>query len=296
MDELPDASAVIGTPAALHARLAADGYLFFRRLLNLDAVGAAGAAVAEVLRRHGAIRADGRPRRRALACTDRRYWSVYRDLQALEAVHRLPFDPALGHLMRALAGERVFVHPCRIIRTVWPTALGGPGTPNVHRDYPNWRIPDMFTTWIPFQRCPPERGGLCVLTGSHRHGLAGPQSLSLAEPGWATTDYQPGDVLVCHAYTVHAAPPNRTDMVRLSADYRWHDARTRTPHWTLLPDGNIGDWAALTAGWTQTNWVTPPPDVVSFPDDTELPELTELPPSRLLATWPAARATGPGRR
>jgi len=123
-----------------------------------------------------------------------------------------------------------------------------------------------------------------VLRGSHRHGLACPRTLSAADPGWATTDYQPGDVLVFHAYTVHAAPPNRTDVVRLSGDYRWHDARVSTPHWTLRPDGNIGDWAALTAGWTQTGWVTPPPDVVSFVDDVELPELTELPPSRFVVT------------
>lgn len=284
MDELRDASAVFDEPAALHGRMAEDGYLFFRRLINHDAVGTASHAVTEMLRRHGLVKAGGRPQRGALARTDRRYWDLYRDLQAQEPVHRLPFDPALRQLMRTLAGDRVFAHPCRIIRTVWPESLGGPSAPNVHRDYPNWRIPDMFTTWIPFRCCPPERGGLCMLQGSHRQDLACTQTLRSTESGWATTDYQPGDVLVFHAYTVHAAPPNRTDVVRLSCDYRWNDAQTPTPHWTLLPDGNIGGWAELTAGWAQTGWVTPPPDVVSFMDEAELPELAELPPSRFIAT------------
>jgi hypothetical protein len=60
--------------------------------------------------------------------------------------------------------------------------------------------------------------------------------LTAAEPGWASTDYRPGDVIVFHCLTPHAALPNTTmastalpgtttaagrARLRLSGDFRW---------------------------------------------------------------------------
>jgi ectoine hydroxylase-related dioxygenase (phytanoyl-CoA dioxygenase family) len=49
------------------------------------------------------------------------------------------------------------------------------------------------------------------------------------EPGWLTTDYEPGDVLVFHCLTTHAALPNHEDRMRFSAEYRWQLADQPAP-------------------------------------------------------------------
>jgi hypothetical protein len=38
---------------------------------------------------------------------------------------------------------------------------------------------------------------------------------------WCTTDYEPGDVILFHSLTVHWAPDNNGDRLRISADYRY---------------------------------------------------------------------------
>lgn len=61
MDELADSCGLAADPVALTARLAADGYLFFRGLLPADRVRAAGGRVAAALRA-GGWTAAGSPR------------------------------------------------------------------------------------------------------------------------------------------------------------------------------------------------------------------------------------------
>ncbi|MGO9141901.1 MAG: hypothetical protein ACLP70_10700 [Streptosporangiaceae bacterium] len=51
MDELADSRALRDDPDALRRRLAADGYLFFRRLLPAADIAAAASAVQAALRR-----------------------------------------------------------------------------------------------------------------------------------------------------------------------------------------------------------------------------------------------------
>jgi len=56
---------------------------------------------------------------------------------------------------------------------------------------------------------PRSLGGLAVLPGSqHSSGVAA-RPLRRLEPGWRTADYEPGDILVFHCLTTHAA--SRTD-------------------------------------------------------------------------------------
>lgn len=287
MDELRDSTPVADDAMALRARIAEEGYVFFRGLLDGELVYEAGQQVAAVIRARGLLArrsslAEPRPRSRPPSVRDQSYWDLYQAAQAVEAVHRLPHDPALTELMRRLAGEDVFAHPACIMRMIWPAAYGQ-RDPNVHRDFPNWRIPDMFTTWIPFLDCPRIRGGLTVSRGSQNQGLAGPAVLDENDPSWATADYRPGDVLVFHALTVHATLPNRTRQIRLSADYRWHAASVPTPYWVLRPDGAIAGWDVLTAAWSSTEWIRVPEGLRLTDDADEVwDDLTRLPPSRFV--------------
>jgi hypothetical protein len=64
VDDLADSRGLASDPAALAARLAADGYLLLRGLLPAERVRATGEMVAAALRgRHGCGRAPGRVRR-----------------------------------------------------------------------------------------------------------------------------------------------------------------------------------------------------------------------------------------
>jgi hypothetical protein len=51
----------------------------------------------------------------------------------------------------------------------------------------------------------------------------------VTEPGWATTSYQPGDVIIFDCLTPHAALPNRGSALRISGDFRWQRAGQPAP-------------------------------------------------------------------
>lgn len=66
----------------------------------------------------------------------------------------------------------------------------------------------MLTTWIPLAEVPVALGGLAVRPGGHQDRPRRPRLLAGTEPGWATTCYRPGDVIIFHCLTPHAALPN----------------------------------------------------------------------------------------
>jgi ectoine hydroxylase-related dioxygenase (phytanoyl-CoA dioxygenase family) len=79
----------------------------------------------------------------------------------------------------------------------------------------------MLTTWIPLAEVPAALGGLAVRPGGHRERPRRPRLLAGSERGWSTADYRPGDVIIFHCLTPHAALPNTGYRLRLSADFRW---------------------------------------------------------------------------
>ena len=58
-----------------------------------------------------------------------------------------------------------------------------------------------------------------------------------AEPGWATTSYEPGDAIIFHCLTPHAALPNRGSALRLSGDFRWQRPDQPAPAELVLGTG-----------------------------------------------------------
>jgi ectoine hydroxylase-related dioxygenase (phytanoyl-CoA dioxygenase family) len=73
-----------------------------------------------------------------------------------------------------------------------------------------------------------------VLPGSHLGPPRRPRLLPADEAGWATTEFRPGDVLLFHCLTAHAALPNHADGVRISADFRWQAADQPAPAELIL--------------------------------------------------------------
>ena len=129
-----------------------------------------------------------------------------------EGVNMLPYLAPFDDLMRQVMGPTSFVYPLKLVRVVYPTSFV-PQQPGgtVHKDYV--AVQDMFTTWVPLVDVPEGMGGLAVRAGTQEHAAFLPRNMNPAEPGWSTADFRPGDVLVFHCLTSHAALPESVGSV-----------------------------------------------------------------------------------
>jgi hypothetical protein len=273
--ELRESTSLLDRPVALAARFHEDGYLFFRRLFDPASVREVRADIACALQPLGWLAPGTDPdeavpgdliRREA----DANWWDGYAAIQRQESFHRLAHHPAALHPVRALAGDDVLVHPRKIARVTYPGS-GFPTPP--HQDFPLIQGgADVFTLWLPFGDCSAEMGGLRVLEGSHREGLrptvlgvhgVGGVGVDVAEddPRWRTAEYECGDAVLFLSFTVHWAPANESDRVRLSGDYRYQSVREPVVAGSLGPHGYpaIPGWDDLAAGWSSPEWISVPP-------------------------------------
>jgi hypothetical protein len=278
IESFTDASPLLADHDALRARFSRDGHLFLRGLLDRDAVlglrAEVLAAVAALDWLAPGTDADAaRPGAIERHEGSREFWEGYIAIQRLESFHRLAHHQALVDAMAVLVGDDVLPHPQKIARLSFPseTFFTAP-----HQDYRYIQgTADFLTAWIPLGPCPPEHGGLRVLSGSQSRGLlpvhsaegAGGLAVDVDEddPGWRTATYEAGDVVVFGSLTVHGAIPNRTDRLRLSVDYRYQSAADAIcapslgPHFSFM-DRSPG-WDELSTGWASREWVDVPADL-----------------------------------
>ena len=118
----------------------------------------------------------------------------------------------------------------------------------MHCDYAVSGVQDMLTTWLPLMDIPPVLGGLAIRPGGHLGTLQRPHLLSPAERHWATAHYHPGDVLLFHCLTPHAALPNNGTALRLSGDFRWQRPDRPAPAELILGPGLARAWAGDARG------------------------------------------------
>jgi Phytanoyl-CoA dioxygenase (PhyH) len=256
----------VGDPAGLRARLAAEGYIFVRQLLDPGLVASIGRSALGHLQEAGWTEAGSDPVsarplapvkaiRMLHAFADTGYRRILGDTE----FNKLPFVGPLPDLMGQLLGPAGFCYPLKFPRIVYPAAMVPRQPGNViHKDYKC--VQDMFTTWVPLGSVPRSHGGLAVRPGSQHSTRVRYRPLNRLERGWLTTDYEPGDVLVFHCLTTHAALPNRERTMRISAEYRWQLADQPAPRRvTLGPAGQeIGSrmfsrtdwWRSVAAGLT----------------------------------------------
>jgi hypothetical protein len=272
-DPFVDSSELLerGNFEQLRQRAEKDSYLFFRGLLPEDEVLRVREDLLKVVERHG-WRQPGQNARggrvdvdavNSIPTKEMRTdigvsLEMYRDVQMLESVHRLPHYASLQALYRGLYGEDVLTHPRHIVRMITPHRDMVPTPP--HQDFPLIQGTDRFwTCWIPLGDCSRELGGLTILRGSHRQGYipvqqaqgAGGISAQLCpgEEQWTSTDYRAGDVLTFPCYTVHRALPTRNrDEIRLSLDVRYQPASLPVEEKSLHPHTEL-TWEEIYVGW-----------------------------------------------
>ncbi len=168
----------MGDWPALRARIAADGYVFIRGLLDPDEVASIGRSGLGHLQSAGwteggsdPVTAPPRAPVHAVRMLDAFSDPGYRRILADPEFNRLAFDSPLAGLMGQILGPAGFCYPLKVPRIVYPTSLVPQQPGNVvHKDYRS--VQDMFTCWVPLADVPTSLGGLAIETGSH-HRLPG---------------------------------------------------------------------------------------------------------------------------
>jgi hypothetical protein len=287
VDELADSAALVADPDGLRRRLAEDGYLFFRGLLPASELRAAGLAVLARLRAGGWVDDRGIPsiQPRAVNSMDALTDPAFRAAMTSAEFNRIPYLPPLRAVIRAVLGPNAFSYPVKVLRAVYPERpTARPRGRYIHYDYGVGGVQDMLTSWIPLMDIPVRIGGLAVRPGGHLGPPRPPRPLSPAEPGWATTSYEPGDVIIFHCLTPHAALPNTGSSLRISGDFRWQRADQPVPaEFILGPRG--GPPELYSRLFSREQWWEPvPAGLALYPRA----ELVGVPPgpSQLVAVHP----------
>jgi hypothetical protein len=227
MEELLDSTPLLKDPRQLRERMARDGYLLLRSALPAVEIREAADAVERILADGGWIDEKGNAQHDPASTPYQERDPAYRAAAQAPAFNRIPYLDQLHSLIQGLLDYDVFSLPSKVLRATPPAAWITESGRYVHQDFSYWGVNDMLTTWMPLMDVPRELGGLALLPGSQ---IGPPRPLRVLtddEPGWATTDYRLGDVVIFHCLTAHAALPNKTDGLRRSADFRWQ--RTDEP-------------------------------------------------------------------
>jgi hypothetical protein len=286
--EFRDARALVGDWQALRNLIATEGYVFLRGLLDPAMVRHIGHSSLTALQQAGwtqpgpdPITAPPQLPVRAVRMRDAFGDAGYRQVLANPALAMVPFVPPLADVMAQIMGPAGFCYPLKLPRIVYPASVV-PRQPGniVHQDYRS--VQDMFTCWVPMEEVPRSLGGLAVQPGSQVTSRVHHRPLDRLESGWLTTDYQPGDVLIFHCLTTHAALPNTSDRMRFSVEYRWQLADQPAPRRMVLGPNGVEMFSRL---FSRMPWWRPVPADLTLMDDGGFEDLRAVlpaPPSRFV--------------
>ena len=231
-DRLEDSTPLLDRRDDLLARWKRDGALYFRQVIDPEAIAAVRNTYMEQLQVLGLV-ADGETQP---IWTGGRKVDGKRASPVADGVWQgLVRHPSFDRVIRTFLGEAPSWVPIVVHRTTPP--LGVPAHGDIyqgrHQDGPfNFGI-GFITCWVPLMDIDDAVGGLAVAPGSHTrsyHGLSQgeiPTYASPIAPGliaddqWVRPDYRIGDMLMFHGMTAHAGLPNASDRFRLSIDVRY---------------------------------------------------------------------------
>ena len=240
---LRDSTEALDDIEELRRRIAVDGYLFIRGLIERDAVLEARRVVMEHLQQQDAL-VEGTPLMEGVMPRDGRSVGMKRVAYRPEVLRVLE-GPELHALYRRLYGEEpvTFSHK-------WLRAVGNEKFTGSHMDvvYMGRGSERVNTVWIPFGDIPITQGTLAVCEASHRlpsfarmratYGrsdvdrdrISGwfsedPEEIRDRFGGrWLTADVRAGDIVTFGLYLLHGSTNNTTNRFRISCDVRYQPA------------------------------------------------------------------------
>lgn len=248
--------------------MAAEGYLYFPRILARNQVASVRDSVIQLLAREGWIdekQTQPIPIHPVHRIGSPSFFRCIEAIMRMEELHVLASAKPLPELVSGLLGEVAFLHPQKMVRISYPWALNPKDAIPPHQDlfYVKGER-DTLTVWLPLGDYPRGMGGLRLLPRTHHLGLLPTQandegrfncataSLSDENRDWLSADFTMGDVVIFHALTVHAAAPNHGDAFRLSLDCRYSSQRGRINAFQLQPPyyPHLKGWPDIVQGWT----------------------------------------------
>jgi ectoine hydroxylase-related dioxygenase (phytanoyl-CoA dioxygenase family) len=274
MNELVVSNEILTDAAKLQSRLAEDGYLFFRGLLNAERLMELRREMLTLMQAGGWLVAGTDPVD-GIANVDARstegdpgYTDVYHQVYRLQSFHEMAHSEEVLSVLKRLMDCPIMPLPQKVARLWFPKYTEH--TTPTHQDFVHFQgTLENLTCWSPVGDCPRELGGLAVQRGSHKVGrvldhqfslgagslnLDADQFEELADCEWLTTDYQAGDTLVFPALTIHKALPNVTeDRLRVSLDNRYQRIGDPTAEHMLEPhlrSSSPLSWDEVYADWT----------------------------------------------
>ena len=243
--------------AELQRRIADEGYLFFKGLMDADRLRDLRHEMMSAIQRAGWLIAGTDPLdgiadiNMRFTEGDNEYSEGYAQVYRLENFHRSAHWPEFTDMVATILGGPIMPHPQKVAR-IWFPKYTEHTTPT-HQDYVHFQGSwNTVTCWAPVGDCPIELGGLAVIPESHKvkrildhHFSLGAGGLSVDEtehedvdPAWHSTNYEMGDALFFPALTIHKALPNYTeDKLRLSLDNRYLKVGEEIADHMLLPHG-----------------------------------------------------------
>ncbi|MDA0322100.1 MAG: phytanoyl-CoA dioxygenase family protein [Verrucomicrobia bacterium] len=243
---LRDSNDIADDPAALHERIAEDGYLLIRGLQKRENVKAGRRVILENLSENGqidpghdlddAVIAEGA--NGGFLGGSKRVTHTDEFLGVVESPEIIGFF------------DRYFGEGTRTFDFKWLRAIGTGGTTGFHYDsvYMSRGSARLHTVWTPFADISYEDGPLALMLGSHNlpsyekiRATYGKMDVDRDNVGgWfsddpldvmqqyggqlGTTEFRMGDVLIFGMFTMHGSIVNQTNRFRLSADTRYQPA------------------------------------------------------------------------
>ena len=246
MSELRDSNTLLGNVAALRARMAEDGYLLLRGLIDRN----------KVLRARHTILAHMQEQNALTPNTPLLEGVMPRGGRSVPMMGRKGIAHH-AHVMDVLEGEELFGffdayfgQPALSFNYKWLRGVGNEQYTGAHFDfvYMGQGSPNLHTVWIPFGDAPVEHGALAMCVGSNHlpafarlrqtygrmdvdrdkiEGWFTKDPMEIVEQfggQWATTNFRAGDVIFFGMHTMHASTTNLTNRFRLSCDVRFQPA------------------------------------------------------------------------
>ena len=234
------------------------GYCVVRDVVSRADVERIVAAVDDVLR---STPAGGHPS----------FADVYRDVQAIEAIHELARSDSMMSTARGLLrSDSIYSVPSRGLRIVPQTQSDEPGSPfstRPHRDSSAGFHPATLILWVPLRANGTHP--LTVIPGSHRTCSVSSDTalrylpVPADDTRWVAPVFEIGDLVALWCSTIHAARAHHGDPCRLSLDARYADCSVplagRYARFHRLDD----DVASVARGFRR-------PELMAVPDEVDI--------------------------